>query len=161
MSSNPVAATSTSDIAPALTKVFDLDIQATKECIFTLKRICDMIRTCSQFLPCLKLRKVKLKVTLSTYKFCFYTNLIDEINMFMKSYVVNRFFCPGCNTKYIGKNEPNICVWLEEGRSVFQTQSWLTVCCYHVTYHFRVNPHSIFAGMSRKSLLETGAISEV
>ena len=43
MGSNPVAVTQTSDIAPVSGKEF-LDIQATKECRFTLKRVCDMIR---------------------------------------------------------------------------------------------------------------------
>ena len=37
----------TSDFAPALSKEF-LDIQATIECGFTVKHVCDMIRTCSQ-----------------------------------------------------------------------------------------------------------------
>ena len=41
-----VAVTYTSDIAPALRKEF-LDIQATLECRFTLKRVFDMIRTYS------------------------------------------------------------------------------------------------------------------
>ena len=37
----------TSDITPILSKEF-LEIQATVECGFTLKHICDMIRTYSQ-----------------------------------------------------------------------------------------------------------------
>ena len=40
--------TATSDFAPASSKEF-LDIQATIECGFTLKRVRDMIRTYSQF----------------------------------------------------------------------------------------------------------------
>ena len=44
MSSNPVAVTSTSDIAPILSKEF-LDIQATTEYRFTLKRVRDVIMT--------------------------------------------------------------------------------------------------------------------
>ena len=32
----------------------------------------------------------------------------------MKSYVVYQFCCPGCNSKYIGKTERNLCVRLEE-----------------------------------------------
>ena len=36
----------------------------------------------------------------------------------------------------------------------------LTVCFYHVTYTFRVNPHSIVAWMSRNSLLEADVRSE-
>ena len=47
MGSNPVAVTSPSDIAPASSKEF-LDIQATIECGFTLKRVRDMIKTYSQ-----------------------------------------------------------------------------------------------------------------
>ena len=43
----PVAVTSPSDFAPASSKEF-LDIQATIECGFTLKRVCDMTRTYSQ-----------------------------------------------------------------------------------------------------------------
>ena len=45
--SSPVAATETSDIAAILSKEF-IDIQATVECRFTLKRISDMISTYSQ-----------------------------------------------------------------------------------------------------------------
>ena len=41
MGSSPVAVTSTSDLAPALSKEF-LDIQATIEYGFTLKRVGDM-----------------------------------------------------------------------------------------------------------------------
>ena len=44
MGSNPVAVTSPSDFAPASSKEF-LDIQATIECGFTLKRVRDMIKT--------------------------------------------------------------------------------------------------------------------
>ena len=47
MGSSPVAVTWTSDIAPALSREF-LDIQATIEYGFTLKRVHDMIRTYSQ-----------------------------------------------------------------------------------------------------------------
>ena len=42
--SNPVSVTETSDIAPVSTEEF-LDIQATTECRFTLKRVHDMIIT--------------------------------------------------------------------------------------------------------------------
>ena len=48
-----VAVTSPSDFAPASSKE-SLDIQATIECGFTLERVRDMTRTCSQrntFLP--------------------------------------------------------------------------------------------------------------
>ena len=45
--SNPVAVTSPSDFAPASSKEF-LDIQATIECGFTLKRVRDMIITYSK-----------------------------------------------------------------------------------------------------------------
>ena len=48
MGLSPVAVTYTSDFVPALSKEF-LDIQATIECGFTLKRICDMTRTYSQW----------------------------------------------------------------------------------------------------------------
>ena len=44
LDSNPVAVTSPSDFAPASSKEF-LDIQATTECGFTLKRVHDMTRT--------------------------------------------------------------------------------------------------------------------
>ena len=44
---SPVAVTYNSDIALASSKEF-LDIQATIECGFTLKHMCNMIRTCSQ-----------------------------------------------------------------------------------------------------------------
>ena len=45
----PVAVTSPSDFAPASSKEF-LDIQATIECGFTLKRVRDMIKTYNYFL---------------------------------------------------------------------------------------------------------------
>ena len=41
MGSNPVAVTKTSDVAPVSSKEL-LDIQATKECRFTLKCVCYM-----------------------------------------------------------------------------------------------------------------------
>ena len=44
MGSNPVAATSASDIASVSSKEF-LHIHATTECRFTLKSVCDMIKT--------------------------------------------------------------------------------------------------------------------
>ena len=45
--SSPVAVTEISDMVPVLSEEF-LDIQATIECEFTLKRVGDMIRTYSQ-----------------------------------------------------------------------------------------------------------------
>ena len=47
LGSSPVAVTSPSDMAPALSKEF-LDIQATIECGFTQKRVRDMTKTYSQ-----------------------------------------------------------------------------------------------------------------
>ena len=47
MGSSPVAVTQTSDFMPASSKEF-VDIQATIECGYTLKQVCDMIRTYSQ-----------------------------------------------------------------------------------------------------------------
>ena len=47
VSSSPVAVTQTSDFAPALSKEF-LEIEETIDSGFTLKRLCDMIRTYSQ-----------------------------------------------------------------------------------------------------------------
>ena len=47
LDSSPVAVTSPSDFAAALSKEF-LDIQATIECGFALKRVRDMTRTYSQ-----------------------------------------------------------------------------------------------------------------
>ena len=47
LGSSPVAVTSPSDFVPASSKEF-LDIQATIECGFTLKRVRDMTRTYSQ-----------------------------------------------------------------------------------------------------------------
>ena len=44
---SPVAVTKTSDSLPASRKEF-IDIQATIKCGFTLKHVCDMIRTYSQ-----------------------------------------------------------------------------------------------------------------
>ena len=48
LGSSPVAVTQTSDFEPALSKEC-LDIQATIECGFALKRVCDMIRRYSQY----------------------------------------------------------------------------------------------------------------
>ena len=45
--SSPVAVSYTSDFTPALSREF-LDIQATIECEYTLKRVRDMTRTYSQ-----------------------------------------------------------------------------------------------------------------
>ena len=50
LGSSPVPVTQTSDFAPVSSKKF-LDIQATIECGFTLKRVRDMTRTYSQCLP--------------------------------------------------------------------------------------------------------------
>ena len=47
MGSSPVAVTQTSDFMPASSKEF-VDIQATIECGYNLKQVCDMIRTHSQ-----------------------------------------------------------------------------------------------------------------
>ena len=47
VSSNTIAATQTSDIAPVSSEEL-LDIQATIKCGFTLKRGRDMIKTCSK-----------------------------------------------------------------------------------------------------------------
>ena len=44
--SSPIAVTSTSDFVPVCSKEF-LDIQVTIRCEFTLKYVCDMIRTYS------------------------------------------------------------------------------------------------------------------
>ena len=44
MGLSPLAVTETSDFTPALSKGF-LDVQATIECGFALKRVRDMIRT--------------------------------------------------------------------------------------------------------------------
>ena len=49
MASNPVAVILTSDVALFLSKNF-LNIQATIECSFILKRLRDMIRTYRQFI---------------------------------------------------------------------------------------------------------------
>ena len=48
LGSSPAAVTSPSDFAPASSKEF-LEIQATIECGFTLKRVRDMTRTCSMY----------------------------------------------------------------------------------------------------------------
>ena len=52
LGSSPVTVTSPSDFAPASSKEF-LDIQATVECGFTLKRVRDMTRTYSQVISVL------------------------------------------------------------------------------------------------------------
>ena len=61
LGSNPVAVTSPSDFAPALSKEF-LDIQATIECGFTLKRVSDMTRR---------------------YDARFYLELLDDVEYFI------------------------------------------------------------------------------
>ena len=52
LGSNPVAVTSSSDLAPVSSKEF-LDIQATIECGFTLKRVRDMTKTYSYRIVCI------------------------------------------------------------------------------------------------------------
>ena len=72
---SPVAVTSPSDFVPASSKEF-LDIQATIECGFTLKRIHDMTRTYSQlFWGCL-MNSIK-------------SNTINLKNIFMLSSMQN------------------------------------------------------------------------
>ena len=55
-------------------------------------------------------KKVKLKVTPSTQKLCFYTNTKDVINKLMMPCVAYQFCCPGCNSNYTGRTERNLCV---------------------------------------------------
>ena len=50
MGSSPVAATKASDFTPSSSKEF-LEIQATIECRFTMKRVRDMTRTYNQLYP--------------------------------------------------------------------------------------------------------------
>ena len=57
LGSSPVAVTSPSDFAPASSKEF-LDIQATIECGFTLKRVRDMTRTYSLYIPHVGMKKM-------------------------------------------------------------------------------------------------------
>ena len=66
LGSSPVAVTSPSDFEPASSKEF-LDIQATIECGFTLKRVRDMTRTYSDY--CVKVQ----------LKWSFLENCIDII----------------------------------------------------------------------------------
>ena len=67
LSSSPVAVTSPSDFAPASSKEF-LDIQATIECGFTLKRVCDMART---------------------YSLIFIINWIFHVSDFLRSFMIS------------------------------------------------------------------------
>ena len=41
----------------------------------------------------------------------------DQISKLMKSYVVYQFNCSGCNKRYIGKTERNLCTRTEEHTS--------------------------------------------
>ena len=59
----------------------------------------------------------RFKVIQSTQKFSYYTNMKDQISKLMKSYVVYQFNCPGCNKRYIGKTERNLCTRTEEHAS--------------------------------------------
>ena len=52
--------------------------------------------------------KIYLKVTYTTNKLSFYTNMKDKIPNEMKSNVVYRFTCPGCSADYIGKTDRNL-----------------------------------------------------
>ena len=72
---SPVAVTSPSDFVPASSKEF-LDIQATIECGFTLKRIHDMTRTYSQLLWGCLMNSIK-------------SNTINLKNIFMLSSMQN------------------------------------------------------------------------
>ena len=46
---------------------------------------------------------VKFKVTYSTHKIGFYTNMKDPTPLKFKSNIVYRFSCPGCGASYVGK----------------------------------------------------------
>ena len=87
LGSSPVAVTSPSDFAPVSSKEF-LDIQATIECGFTLKRVRDMTRTYSQyilFIGCL------YYLSLHFHSWCFYIQYhrgIGEITSMLK-----KIFC--------------------------------------------------------------------
>ena len=74
MLSSAVAVTETSDISPLSSKEF-LDIQATIECEFTLKRICDMIRTYSHINYCFKKCKSIIRVKQLPVQSDIYNNL--------------------------------------------------------------------------------------
>ena len=68
VSLSPVAVPETSDFAPASSKEF-LDIQATAECGFTLKRVLDVTRTQHQLhLRYSKVRKEKFNHRVSNLK---------------------------------------------------------------------------------------------
>ena len=60
---------------------------------------------------------VRFKVIQSTQKFSYYTNMKDQISKLMKLYVVYQFKCPGCDKRYIGKTERNLCTRTEEHAS--------------------------------------------
>ena len=51
---------------------------------------------------------VKFKVTYSTHKIGFYTNMKDPTPLKFKSNIVYRFSCPGCGASYVGKTERNL-----------------------------------------------------
>ena len=59
-------------------------------------------------------KAVKFRIIQSTQKLSFYTNMKDETPKLMKSYIVYQFNCPGCNDRYIGKTECNLCTRTEE-----------------------------------------------
>ena len=63
------------------------------------------------------INNVRFKVIQSTQKFSYYKNMKDQISKLMKSYVVYQFNCPGCNKRYIGKTERNLCTRTEEHAS--------------------------------------------
>lgn len=52
--------------------------------------------------------RIRMKVTFSTNKVSFFTNMKDRTPFLMKSGVVYNFTCPGCNGSYIGKTDRNL-----------------------------------------------------
>ena len=77
---------------------------------------------------------VKFRIIQSTQKLSFYTNMKDQIPKLMKSYVVYQFNCPGCNDRYIGKTECNLCTRTEEhacsdeGKTIYD---YIKNCSYY------------------------------
>ena len=65
-------------------------------------------------ISCCLTKKVKFKATQSTHELCFYTNLKEKTNKFMKSYGAYQFCYPGCNLKYADKNEQHLYLPLKE-----------------------------------------------
>ena len=75
------------------------------------------------------LNQEKFKVTKSTHKIWFYTNIKNKLNKFIKLHVAYQFCYLGFNSKHIGKTDEMMCTirrtWYRQRQFSFQPNLWL------------------------------------